>query len=141
MRAERFAVWPKESPSWKRTGLACRPTCAGGSPAAARPSTIEGGTHAYAGVAEVEHHAVIQPFDGLAAVLHRVPLHRRGDRCCQAGRGAACHHWACHRVLVPKPAGKLERMRDLLFVVLMLPTLDRARPIGGVPRCDEGPDP
>jgi hypothetical protein len=49
------------------------------------------------------------------------------------GRGAACHHRACHRVLVPKPAGKLERMRDLLLV-LMLPTLDRARRIGRVPR-------
>jgi hypothetical protein len=54
--------------------------------------------------------------------------------------GAACHHWGCHRVLVPKPAGKLEQTQDLLRV-LMLPTLDRAERIGGVPASVKGPDP
>ena len=46
---------------------------------------LEGGAHAGAGVAEVEHHAVAQPLDGLAAVLHGAALHEPRDRRGQVG--------------------------------------------------------
>ena len=41
---------------------------------------LEGGSHAGARVAEVEHHAVAEPLDGLAAVLHGAALHQPRDR-------------------------------------------------------------
>ncbi len=46
----------------------------------ANPSSCEGGTHSTAGVAEVEHHAVAQPLDGLATVLHGAALHQPRER-------------------------------------------------------------
>ena len=46
---------------------------------------LEGGAHAGAGIAEVEHHAVAQPLDGLAAVLHGAALHQPRDRRGQVG--------------------------------------------------------
>ena len=46
---------------------------------------LERGAHTGAGVGEVEHHAVAQPLDGLAAVPHGVALHQPRDRRGQVG--------------------------------------------------------
>jgi len=104
-----------------------------GSPAAARSPTIEGGTHAWAGVAEVEHHAVAQPFDG------RLPpccteLRCTGQatvvaRSAAGPRATTGHVIACSCRSQPEArtdAGSAPRPQ--------LPTFARARPIGGVPR-------